>query len=65
MKERLWLVSGFCRLSGPWRQEVRAASEEAAIAGYCLEHAMDPVMCRAVEVLELKDEGLKADRRAA
>lgn len=53
---RRFLVVGFCRLTGTWREYVRAESPEAAIAGYCAEHGMDPDLCRVEEVLELEME---------
>ena len=57
---RLWLITAFCRLTGPWRQYVRATTPEDAIAGYCLEHGMEPWQCQAEEILELKTETLKS-----
>jgi hypothetical protein len=52
---RRWLVAGWCRLTGRWRQYVWAESAAAAIAGYCLEHGMEPGACQAEEVFELWD----------
>ena len=53
---RLFIVTGYCRLTGPGRQYVRAESAEDAIEGYCLEHGMDRSLCRAEEILELRPE---------
>jgi hypothetical protein len=65
MRTGLYLITAQCRLTGPWREYVRAESPAAAVAWYCVEHGMRPEDCRADEVLELKAERLKAERRAA
>jgi hypothetical protein len=53
---RLWLVTGYCRLSGRWREYVRAESAWAAVEGYCLEHGMERSACSAEEIFELVGE---------
>jgi len=44
---KLWMIRGYCRLTGPWRQLVRARTAAQAIADYCAEHGMNPAACTA------------------
>jgi hypothetical protein len=39
------MVYGFCRLTGPWREIVHAASAAGALVKYCAEHEMSPEAC--------------------
>jgi hypothetical protein len=40
-----WMVYGFCPLTGPWREIVRAATAAGALVRYCAEHDMSPEAC--------------------
>ena len=40
-----WMVYGFCPLTGPWREIVRAATAAGALVRYCAEHEMSPEAC--------------------
>lgn len=42
---RRFVVFGFCRLTGPWREIVLAKTAAGALAKYCAEHAMEPAAC--------------------
>ena len=73
---RRYLVTGFCRLTGLWRDYVLAPSASEAIRIYCAAYGMRPDMC-AVEKAEpepkaetglsqtLKSEKLKPELRRA
>jgi hypothetical protein len=39
------MVYGFCPLTGPWREIVRAATAAGALVRYCAEHDMSPEAC--------------------
>ena len=58
---RRYLVTGFCRLTGLWRDYVLASSAAEAVRVYCAEYGMDPAQCAASEVSLpiLKTEPLK------
>jgi hypothetical protein len=43
-----YLVTGFCRLTGLWRDYVLASSAEEAVRVYCDTYGMEPEMCAAV-----------------
>jgi hypothetical protein len=55
---RRYLVTGFCRLTGLWRDYVLAPSASEAIRIYCAEYGMEPGMCAVQEAETLKPEGL-------
>jgi len=40
-----WMVYGFCRLTGPWRQVVRAESAAGALVKYSAEHDVPLEAC--------------------
>jgi hypothetical protein len=40
-----WMVYGFCSLTGPWRQIVRAESAAGALVKYSAEHDMPLEAC--------------------
>ena len=44
---RRYLVTGFCRLTGLWRDYVLAPSASEAIRIYCATYGMDPAQCAA------------------
>lgn len=44
---RLWMVRGYCRLTGPWSQVVLADTAADAVQRYALEHGISPDDCTA------------------
>ena len=45
---RRWMVYGFCRLSGPWREVVRAETAAGALVKYSSDHDL-PLDCCHVQ----------------
>jgi hypothetical protein len=64
---RRYLVTGFCRLTGLWRDYVLATSSDEAVRIYCATYGMDPAQCAAAAVADqsLKTESLKTAERLA